>query len=50
MRRAVMTFADSVRTTMLLAAGDAQDATRLRAPFTSTTQTRQAPVAVAPFK
>ena len=50
MRRAATTLGDSVLTTILGAAGMAQDATSDRAPCTSTTQTRQAPVGMAAFR
>ncbi|KAF5039636.1 hypothetical protein DSECCO2_541840 [anaerobic digester metagenome] len=45
-RRARSTRSESVCTIMPSAAGAAQDATRVRAPQTSTTQMRQAPVGV----
>ena len=48
--RDATTSGDSVRTTMLGAAGVEQAGSSVRAPFTSTTQIRQAPVGVVPFK
>jgi hypothetical protein len=49
-RRPVTTLGDSVWTTILGAAGMAQEATSERAPCTSTRHTRQAPVGVAAFR
>jgi hypothetical protein len=46
----VTTEEDSVLTTILGAAGMAQEATSERAPCTSTRHTRQAPVGIAAFK
>ncbi len=49
-RRLLRTSALSVCTSMLGPAGMAQLATRVRAPLTSTRQTRQAPVGVQPLR